>query len=61
VNALSVNGNTPLDYANDEISDLLRKHGAKTKVELEPAGTTKGFDENSLPVSVAPATRAERN
>ena len=35
VNALSVNGKTPLDWANDEIAALLRKHGGKTKKELE--------------------------
>ena len=56
---------TPLDSAlsseNRGIADLLRKQGGKTKVELEPEGTAKGFDESSLPVSVAPATRAERN
>ena len=61
VNALSVNGNTPQDYANDEISYVLRKHEAKTKVELESTGTAKRFNENSLPVSVALATRAERS
>ena len=69
VNAKNNVGDTPLDLAthpsnpnaSPEIADLLRKHGAKTKVEFEPAGTTKGFDENRLPVSVAPATRAQRN
>ena len=61
VNALSVNGNTPQDYANDEISYVLRKHEAKTKVELESTGTAKRFNENSLPVSVALATRAGRS
>jgi ankyrin repeat protein len=71
VNAKRDGGDTPLDTAYftnplvngslNEIIVLLRKHGGKTKVELEPAGTTKGFDENSLPVSVAPATRAEDN
>ncbi len=31
VNALSVNGKTPLDWADDkETADLLRKHGGKT-------------------------------
>ena len=69
MNAKNNVGDTPLDLAthpsnpnaSPEIADLLRKHGAKTKVEFEPAGTTKGFDENRLPVSVAPATRAQRN
>ena len=28
-------GRTPLDYAEGEIADLLRKHGGKTKKELE--------------------------
>ena len=46
VNALSINANTPLDYAHDEISDVLRKHEAQTKVELEPTGTAKRFNEN---------------
>jgi hypothetical protein len=31
-------GETPLDNANDEIADLLRKHGGKTKRELEAEG-----------------------
>ncbi|MDC0307338.1 ankyrin repeat domain-containing protein [bacterium] len=39
VNAKDKRGNTPLDYAVSrkypEISDLLRKHGGKTKKELE--------------------------
>jgi hypothetical protein len=35
VNALSVNGKTPLDWANDEITELLRKHGGKTGEELK--------------------------
>jgi ankyrin repeat protein len=38
VNALSVNGKTPLDLANDEIADLLRKHGGKTGAELKAQG-----------------------
>ena len=58
---MSVNGNTPQDYANDEISYVFRKYEAKTKVELEPTGTAKKFNENSLPVSAALATRAERS
>jgi hypothetical protein len=28
----------PLDLNNSEIADLLRKHGGKTKKELEAAG-----------------------
>ena len=32
---------------------------AKTKVELEPAGTAKRFNENSLPVRLASVTGAE--
>ena len=36
VNALSVNGKTPLDWADDkETADLLRKHGGKTGDELK--------------------------
>ena len=35
VSALSVNGKTPLDWANDEITELLRKHGGKTGEELK--------------------------
>jgi ankyrin repeat protein len=38
VNALSVNGKTPLDLANDETADLLRKHGGKTGGELKAEG-----------------------
>ena len=38
VNALSVNGKTPLDWANDEITELLRKHGGKTGEELKAEG-----------------------
>ena len=30
VNAKDEGGETPLDYADDEIADLLRKHGGKT-------------------------------
>ena len=33
-----IQGSTPLDYANDEIADLLRKHGGKTGEELKAAG-----------------------
>jgi len=38
VNAKDVNGETPLDWADDEIADLLRKHGGKTGEELEAEG-----------------------
>ena len=42
VNAMSDDGETPLDVAIrnklTEIADLLRKHGGKTKKELEAAG-----------------------
>ncbi len=38
VNAKIEDGGTPLDYADGEIADLLRKHGGKTKKELEAAG-----------------------
>ena len=46
LNAQSVGGNTPLDFAtpamnpraSPELADLLRKHGGKTKKELEAAG-----------------------
>ena len=38
VNAKNDVGITPLDYAKGEIADLLRKHGGKTKKELEAAG-----------------------
>ena len=42
VNSVDYRGRTPLDYAmsvNDsEVADLLRKHGGKTKKELEAAG-----------------------
>jgi hypothetical protein len=35
VNAKTNNGITPLDYAEGEIADLLRKHGGKTGEELK--------------------------
>ena len=39
VNAMDVLlGWTPLDYAEGETADLLRKHGGKTKKELKAAG-----------------------
>ena len=44
MNAKDKNGKTPLDWAVDspfsdeETADLLRKHGGKTKKELEAAG-----------------------
>ena len=38
VNAKEDDGDTPLDYANDEIADLLRKHGGKTSDELKAEG-----------------------
>ena len=31
-------GETPMDYAKDEIADLLRKHGGKTGEELKVEG-----------------------
>ena len=38
VNAKDEDGKTPLDLATNETADLLRKHGGKTKNELEAAG-----------------------
>ena len=42
VNAKDEDGDTPLDWANGNgnrrTADLLRKHGGKTKKELEAAG-----------------------
>ena len=42
VNAKDKNGKTPLDWAIEfketEIAELIRKHGGKTKKELEAAG-----------------------
>ena len=35
VNAQADNGFTPLDYASFELVDILRKHGCKTRNELE--------------------------
>ena len=35
VNAQADNGRTPLDYASFELVDILRKHGCKTRNELE--------------------------
>jgi len=34
VNAKDEAGGTPLDWADGELSDLLRKHGGKTGAEL---------------------------
>ena len=38
VNAKNVDGDTPLDSADGEIADLLRKHGGKTGEELKAEG-----------------------
>ena len=38
VNALDDDGKTPLDYAEGETIDLLRKHGGKTGEELKAEG-----------------------
>ncbi len=38
VNAKGADGKTPLDSADGETADLLRKHGGKTKKELEAEG-----------------------
>jgi ankyrin repeat protein len=38
VNAKDDDGTTPLDMADGETVDLLRKHGGKTKKELKAAG-----------------------
>ncbi|MDE1045670.1 MAG: ankyrin repeat domain-containing protein, partial [Nitrospinaceae bacterium] len=38
VNAKDRGGQTPLDWADDEFADLLRKHGGKTGEELKAAG-----------------------
>ena len=38
VNAQNGGGRTPLDWADDEIADLLRKHGGKTRAELKAEG-----------------------
>ena len=35
MNALANNGDTPLDLANGETADLIRKHGGKTGKELK--------------------------
>jgi len=35
MNALDNNGDTPLDLANGETADLIRKHGGKTGKELK--------------------------
>jgi ankyrin repeat protein len=35
VNAKNGSGETPLDWADEEIADLLRKHGAKTGAKLK--------------------------
>jgi ankyrin repeat protein len=38
VNAVGDLGRTPLDYADGETADLLRKHGGKTGAELKAEG-----------------------
>jgi ankyrin repeat protein len=38
VNAKNNGGKTPLDLAEDEIDDILRKHGGKTGEELKAEG-----------------------
>jgi ankyrin repeat protein len=38
VNAKDEDGETPLDWADEEIADLLRKHGGKTDEELKAEG-----------------------
>ena len=38
VNAMDVGSFTPLDYAEGETADLLRKHGGKTGEELKAEG-----------------------
>ena len=38
VNAKDEAGGTPLDWADGELSDLLRKHGGKTGAELKAEG-----------------------
>ena len=38
VNAKNNGGKTPLDWADGELSDLLRKHGGKTGKELKAEG-----------------------
>ena len=38
VNAKNNHGRTPLDWADGETADLLRKHGGKTRAELKAEG-----------------------
>ena len=38
VNTMQEDGETPLDWADGELADLLRKHGGKTGKELEAEG-----------------------
>ena len=38
MNTQEKHGDTPLDEADGETADLLRKHGAKTAKELKAAG-----------------------
>ena len=38
VSANNNNGKTPLDWADGETADLLRKHGGKTGEELKAEG-----------------------
>ena len=47
VNAKTNDGETPLDLAKGETSDLLRKHGGKTGEELKAEGKQKQSHSNS--------------
>ena len=38
VNTMQEDGETPLDWADGELADPLRKHGGKTGKELEAEG-----------------------
>jgi len=38
MNTQEKHGDTPLDEADGETADLLRKHGGKTKKELQAQG-----------------------
>jgi hypothetical protein len=49
LNAKDNGGTTPLDLADAETADLLRKHGGKTKKELKAAGRSKEKSQRSVP------------
>jgi cytohesin len=54
VNMKEEDGTTPLDYAEGEIADLLRKHGGKTEEELKAAEPVVEAAQPEPPTAKAP-------